>query len=606
LLFALAAASFVAPGARDAAAQTSPPDTIRACYVPATGTIYRIGAPGLPSTCFSREHVEFWWNRVAPAGPQGPEGPAGPPGPPGPEGPQGPPGPQGPAGPPGPKGDKGDPGPQGVQGPPGPQGPAGPAGPQGPQGPKGPQGPQGPPGPKGDKGDPGEPGPQGPIGPQGPPGPPGTTVHSELEGLDGDDHPQYLLLGGVRFSDSGFAVARANEFGTQPLPATGPGTRLLWYSERGVLRAGMVDGDQWDLNKLGLYSVAFGNNVVASGEHSAALGFSAQATGTSAFAVGSQATASATNAIAIGNLTKATQDMSVAIGSTSEASHNYAVAVGGGKAGGYQSIAIGRETKTFEQRSVAIGYRAQAQDQYATALGYETVAAAFNATAMGYQTQALGNYSTAMGNSTVAETVASMAIGRFNTIRGGSPNTWNPSDPLFVAGNGSSSASRSDALVLYKNGNLQIAGTLSQSSDARLKEEIEPFEGVLDRVLQLQPVTYRFKEGTNRSREKQIGLLAQEVAELFPELVKTEGDGYLTLSYTQLTAVLLQALREQQERYEAELAARDQAYEARVSVLERRLAELERRLAEPSAVAVEASNPHSGLPERAQIETERR
>jgi len=172
LLFALAAASFVAPGARDAAAQTSPPDTIRACYVPATGTIYRIGAPGLPSTCFSREHVEFWWNRVAPAGPQGPEGPAGPPGPPGPEGPQGPPGPQGPAGPPGPKGDKGDPG---------------------------------------------EPGPQGPIGPQGPPGPPGTTVHSELEGLDGDDHPQYLLLGGVRFSDSGFAVARANEFGTQPL-----------------------------------------------------------------------------------------------------------------------------------------------------------------------------------------------------------------------------------------------------------------------------------------------------------------------------------------------------------------------------------------------------
>src|SRR5690606_29983171 len=100
LLFALAAASFVAPGARDAAAQTSPPDTIRACYVPATGTIYRIGAPGLPSTCFSREHVEFWWNRGAPAGPQGPEGPQGPQGP---EGPQGPPGPQGP------KGDKGDP-----------------------------------------------------------------------------------------------------------------------------------------------------------------------------------------------------------------------------------------------------------------------------------------------------------------------------------------------------------------------------------------------------------------------------------------------------------------------------------------------------------------
>src|SRR5690606_40560805 len=94
-------ALLVGLGARDAVAQTSPPDTIRACYVPATGTIYRIGVPGLPSTCLSREHVEFLWNRVAPAGPQGPAGPAGPPGPPGPEGPQGPPGlpwPHGPTG----------------------------------------------------------------------------------------------------------------------------------------------------------------------------------------------------------------------------------------------------------------------------------------------------------------------------------------------------------------------------------------------------------------------------------------------------------------------------------------------------------------------------
>jgi len=155
-------------------------------------------------------------------------------------------------------------------------------------------------------------------------------------------------------------------------------------------------------------------------------------------------------------------------------------------------------------------------------------------------------------------------------------------------------ASRSDALTLYKNGNLQIAGTLSQSSDARLKEEIEPLEGVLDRVLQLQPVTYRFKEGTNRSREKQIGLIAREVAELFPELVKPEADGCLSLSYTQLTALLLQALREQQERHEAELAAQVEAHEsalaaqaAHVAALQNRLAELERLLAQRLAATAE-------------------
>src|SRR5690606_9965500 len=141
------------------------------------------------------------------------------------------------------------------------------------------------------------------------------------------------------------------------------------------------------------------------------------------------------------------------------------------------------------------------------------------------------------------------------------------------------------ALVLRRNGDLTIAGTLTESSDARLKEEIEPLEGVLDRVLRLQPVTYRFREGTNRSRERQIGPLAQEVAEEFPELVKPEADGYLSLSYTQLTAVLVQALREQEQRHAAQLAAQAEAHAAelaaqaeRVGMLESRLAELERLL----------------------------
>src|SRR5690606_20000308 len=129
------------------------------------------------------------------------------------------------------------------------------------------------------------------------------------------------------------------------------------------------------------------------------------------------------------------------------------------------------------------------------------------------------------------------------------------------------------------------------------KEEIEPLEGVLDRVLRLQPVTFRFREDVNRSREKQIGLLAQEVAEEFPELVKAEADGYLSLSYTQLAAVLVQALREQEARHQAELAAQAEAHAAelaaqaeRFAALESRLAELERLLAEQQVgAAAEAS-----------------
>ena len=83
------------------AQQTSAPEVIRACFVPASGTIYRIGVSGGPTACRGG-HVEMQWNAGGPAGTPGPageQGPAGPAGPAGPQGPQGDPGPQGPPGP---------------------------------------------------------------------------------------------------------------------------------------------------------------------------------------------------------------------------------------------------------------------------------------------------------------------------------------------------------------------------------------------------------------------------------------------------------------------------------------------------------------------------
>jgi hypothetical protein len=91
------------------AQQAAADDTIRACYVPASGTIYRIGVAGGPTACRGN-HVEMKWTVSGSAGAQGPAGP---------QGETGPAGPQGEAGPAGPKGDTG---------PAGPQGPAGPAG----------------------------------------------------------------------------------------------------------------------------------------------------------------------------------------------------------------------------------------------------------------------------------------------------------------------------------------------------------------------------------------------------------------------------------------------------------------------------------------------
>ena len=63
--------------------------TLSGCYVPASGTVYRIKADGLPDTCRSKNHVEFTWSLQGAPGATGQTGPAGPSGPQGPVGPAG-------------------------------------------------------------------------------------------------------------------------------------------------------------------------------------------------------------------------------------------------------------------------------------------------------------------------------------------------------------------------------------------------------------------------------------------------------------------------------------------------------------------------------------
>lgn len=183
---------------------------ITMCYVPASGTVYRIGVPNTPADCVNPLHVKFSFNQEGPEGPAGPPGAPGATGPQGPAGPQGLPGPtgatgltgaigpQGPAGaagPQGPKGDNGAVGPQGPAGPAGAVGPAGPAGPVGPAGaigPAGPAGAVGPSGPTGPVGPTGAPGAAGPPGPAGPAGPKGATGLTGPAGPAGPPGPSGL------------------------------------------------------------------------------------------------------------------------------------------------------------------------------------------------------------------------------------------------------------------------------------------------------------------------------------------------------------------------------------------------------------------------------
>ncbi len=89
------------------------------------------------------------------------------------------------------------------------------------------------------------------------------------------------------------------------------------------------------------------------------------------------------------------------------------------------------------------------------------------------------------------------------------------------------------------------------SSDERLKENLEPIGSAIDKVEQMTGYTYNWipMEGVHVYGDmKDIGVVAQEVEKVLPELVSDRENGYKAVKYDKLTAVLIQAVKELSER----------------------------------------------------------
>jgi hypothetical protein len=102
-------------------------------------------------------------------------------------------------------------------------------------------------------------------------------------------------------------------------------------------------------------------------------------------------------------------------------------------------------------------------------------------------------------------------------------------------------------------GNLDVDGTVTESSDERLKTDIEPIRDALDKISRLRGVSYRLKKDYDASSIKRIGMIAQEMQSEFPELVDTidvdtDKDGvpekYYGIKYSSFTASLVEAIKE--------------------------------------------------------------
>jgi hypothetical protein len=92
------------------------------------------------------------------------------------------------------------------------------------------------------------------------------------------------------------------------------------------------------------------------------------------------------------------------------------------------------------------------------------------------------------------------------------------------------------------DGSVAIANAWSTFSDIRLKADLERIPNACDLVDHLNGYYYHWKDRKDRSR--QVGVIAQEVEKVLPELVRAEADGLKTVDYPKLTAVLIEAFKQ--------------------------------------------------------------
>jgi hypothetical protein len=197
-------------------------------------------------------------------------------------------------------------------------------------------------------------------------------------------------------------------------------------------------------------------------------------------------------------------------------------------------------------------------NDYPAILGQHNVSAYY-----GIGVKGIGGYVGVWGEATV--TGSTISYGLFGYASGGGSN-------YGVYG----TASGTDAWAGYFNGNVKVTNTLTvnattYTSDKKLKKNIAPLSGALKKVMELQGVSFEWKTEselasaglTNKKGTKeldrqsfsfpegnQLGVIAQDVEKVVPELVRTDADGLKSVDYTKMIPLLIEAIKDQQKQIE--------------------------------------------------------
>ena len=205
-----------------------------------------------------------------------------------------------------------------------------------------------------------------------------------------------------------------------------------------------------------------------------------------------------------------------------------------GSTAGTKSTAEGDST-------IASGDNSHAEGRNTTASGMEshaeggpsTVASGGSSHAEGANTTASGTASHAEGIGTKATADTSHAEGFYTTAAGSSQHVFgrhNISDTTSVeiVGWGDDSSTQKNIRTLDRSGNMTIAGTLTQSSDAQLKT----VDGEIPDVSEIHAVRFRWNDVNGQHDDiDHVGYIAQDVEKVAPFMVKKDSNGYKALDY---------------------------------------------------------------------------
>jgi hypothetical protein len=122
------------------------------------------------------------------------------------------------------------------------------------------------------------------------------------------------------------------------------------------------------------------------------------------------------------------------------------------------------------------------------------------------------------------------------------------------------------------------------TSDQRFKQNVKAVENPLEKILALNGVYYDYKTGEEYKdrhfmKSRQLGFIAQEVEKIVPEVVTTTADGYKALAYQNLTALLVEGIKEQQKAIEGKASSAElQEKDEQIQQLTDRVTRLEEML----------------------------